>query len=321
MKLKFYSPLILKYIELSYLYKMKYTTKQTKSLLETVMDIYKGISKQKAKQIISHSEFTISGNRIEKHLDTVIPEGIILELVSKGKELRSKDTKSKLKPKTVLFEDKYLLAALKPAGILSCASRNDKVDYSFHKELEYFISERDRKKTRLFVIHRIDREVEGILMFAKTEEMQIEMKHIWPDVTKKYMALTEKKPSKTSGVIENWLKDTESQKVKEYNYEISGSKFAKTEYRFIKGEKKYSLIEVTLHTGRKNQIRVHLSGIGCPIVGDRKYGAEPLPVRQIRLAAWSMEFVHPKTGNTMEIKYQPGNQFFNPSQKEDEKYK
>ncbi len=300
---------------------MKYKTKHTKGLLDTVMDIYQGISKQKAKQIIAHSDITVNNENIVKHLDTLITEGVTIEIVAKGQIPKFSKSDKKLKTKIILFEDRFLIAAFKPAGILSCASKNDKVDYSFHKELEHFISERDRKKARLFVIHRIDREVEGVLLFAKSEEMQMKMKDIWKDVTKKYYALTEKKPLKDSGVIENWLKDTDSQKVKAYHKEVNGSKFAKTEYRFIRDEKKYSLLEITLHTGRKNQIRVHLSGIGCPIAGDRKYGAEANPVRQIRLAAYYMEFIHPITGKKTDIKYQPIDQFYSPSQKENETYK
>jgi RluA family pseudouridine synthase len=300
---------------------MKYKIKHTQGLLETLLEVYKGISKQKAKQILAHSDFMVDGKPMDKHPETILFEGNELEIISKGDVSKPQRIRGKKRPVTIFYEDKYLLAALKPAGFLSCASKHDKVDYSFHKELEHFVSERDEKKTRLFICHRIDREVEGILMFAKTEELQEKVKDTWPEVTKKYLALTERKPEKESGVIQNWLRDTELQKVKEYYKEVTGSKFAKTEYRFVRQEKKYSLVEVTLHTGRKNQIRVHLSGIGCPIVGDRKYGAAASPIRQIRLSACYMELKHPVTGKTIEIKYQPSEQFFAPSMKEDEKYK
>jgi 23S rRNA-/tRNA-specific pseudouridylate synthase len=117
------------------------------------------------------------------------------------------------------------------------------------------------------------------------------------------------------------LKDSESRKVKAYFKEVKGSKLAKTEYRYLRQESSYSLVEVTLHTGRKNQIRVHLSDIGCPIVGDRKYGAQATPVRQIRLAAYYIDMTHPVSGKRLEMKYQPDERFFKPSKKEDEHYK
>ncbi len=223
---------------------MKYKIKQTQTLLEAVMEIYKGVSKQKAKQILAHSDFSIEGNTVDKHPHTIIPEGMTLEIISKGDEQKPRKVKGRLKVYTIFYEDQYLLAALKPAGLLSCASKYDKVDYSFHKELEHFISQRDEKKTRLFICHRIDREVEGILLFAKTEELQKTVKDSWHEVTKKYLALTENKPKVESGIIQNWLKDNESRKVKAYFKEVKGSKLAKTEYRYLRQESVYALVEV-----------------------------------------------------------------------------
>ena len=160
----------------SYSIFMKYKIKHTQGLLETLLEVYKGISKQKAKQILAHSDFMVDGKPIDKHPETILFEGNELEIISKGDVSKPQRIRGKKRPVTIFYEDKYLLAALKPAGFLSCASKHDKVDYSFHKELEHFVSERDEKKTRLFICHRIDREVEGILMFAKTEELQEKVK-------------------------------------------------------------------------------------------------------------------------------------------------
>lgn len=300
---------------------MKYTVKKTSTLLETVMEIYRGVSKQKAKQIISHSEFLINGKKSDRLPNKIIEQGQILEILSIDKNSPKAKLPTRNNPVSLYYEDEYFIVALKPAGILACGSKNDKVNYSFHKELEKFISERNDNKTRLWVVHRIDREVEGLILFAKTEEIQTKIKENWQDVIKKYIALTENKPPENFGIIENWLKDTFEQKVIELKKETADAKFAKTEYTFLKQEKRYYLVEIKLHTGRKNQIRVHLSGIGCPIVGDRKYGAVAKPTRQIRLAANYLEFKHPITGKTVELKYQPASKFFNPSQNADEKYK
>jgi 23S rRNA pseudouridine1911/1915/1917 synthase len=300
---------------------MKYKIKKTAGLLETVLEIYKGVSKQKAKQILSHSEFILDGKKIDRHPNTQVGEGSFLEINSIDKSNGKTKLPTRARPISIYFEDDYFLVALKPASILSCGSKTEKMNYSFHKELEKFMTERDDKKTRLWVVHRIDREVEGLNLFAKTEEYQTMIKENWQHVIKKYLALTENRPKTDTGFIESWLKDTAEQKVIELKKETADSKFAKTEYTYLRAEKKFHLLEIKLHTGRKNQIRVHLSGIGCPIVGDRKYGASPKPERQIRLAAYYLEFKHPVTGKTVELKYQPAAKFFNPSNKEDEKYK
>jgi 23S rRNA-/tRNA-specific pseudouridylate synthase len=251
----------------------------------------------------------------------VIKEGDVIEIKDRQKSKRKTNLPTRNNPISIFFEDDFLIVALKPAGILSCGSKEEKVNYSFHKELEEFLTKREDKKVRLWVVHRIDREVEGLILFAKSEKIQIKIKENWENVIKKYLALCEHKPKLNHGTIENWLKDSSTQKVIEYSKEVRESKFAKTEYTFLRQEKSYFLLEIKLHTGRKNQIRVHLSGIGCPIVGDRKYGAEANPVRQIRLAAFQLVFDHPVNGKLHDLRYNPSAAFFNPSQKKDEKYK
>lgn len=299
---------------------MKYKTKKAATLFDTIMEIYFGVSKQKAKQIISHSEFIIDGKKIDKYPKQIIEAGVILEIVKESKSQQNK-LPSRNNPVAIYFEDNHLIVALKPPGILSCGDKSDQNTKTFHKLLEAYLFQRDEKKKRLWIIHRLDKEVEGFIMFAKSEEMQMTMKENWQMVNKKYLALTENRPIKDNGFIEGWLKDGPLQKVLPYKKEVEGSKFAKTEFQYIRQEKSFHLLELTLHTGRKNQIRVQLSDIGCPIVGDRKYGADDSFKRQIRLAAFYLEFVHPVTDERIILEYKPIARFFNPSKNEDENYK
>lgn len=299
---------------------MKYTLKNTLSLFEAVMEMYKGISKQKAKQLIGYSDFILNGEKISRNPTQILETGSKLEIVQQGKNRELNRIPDHRTPVIIYFEDRFLLIAIKPAGILSCGNRDQAINNSYHKVLENFLSDREQKKVRLWVIHRLDREVEGLIVFAKSEKIQQQLKAIWADVTKKYLALTENKPDPPKGIIQNWLKDT-TQKVIASEKEIPGSRFAKTEYTYIKAEKTYHLIEVKLHTGRKNQIRVHLAGIHCPIVGDRKYGADASVVRQIRLAACELDFIHPATQKKVSVQYKPPKRFYRPSQDQDEKYR
>ena len=300
---------------------MKYTLKKSSTLLEAVMEIYKGISKQKAKQILGHSDFLLDGKKIKRHAMLKIEAGKVLEIIHHEKNRIQNRIPDKRTPVAIYYEDLYFVIAMKPAGILSCGHKDLPVNNSYHKVLESYLSDRDEKKVRLWVVHRLDREVEGLILFARSEKFQARIKEMWPQVTKKYLALTENKPEPPSGIIENWLIDTSMQKVIASEEQVEGSKFAYSEYKYIKKVKNYHLIEIQLHTGRKNQIRVHMAGINCPIVGDRKYGADASVVRQVRLASCSIEFVHPFTQKQVSVKYSPPARFFNPSQKNDEKYK
>lgn len=300
---------------------MKYSVKQTATLLEVVLEIFKGTSRQKARQKISHSDILVNGEKIIRNAKQVIMAGSVVELIPVENNTGVSQKPDRKNPVVLYFEDQYLVAGLKPAGILSCESEDEAVDMSYHKLLENFLSGRENTKVRLYVIHRLDREVEGLILFAKSRSIMKKVKDNWQLGTKRYLALTENKPEPPHGIIENWISDTPTHKVITHSQEVPGSKFAKSAYTFLREVKNYYLVEVTLFTGRKNQIRVHLSGIGCPIVGDRKYGADAKINRQIRLAAYHLELPHPATQRMIVLDYRPSQRFFAPSETTDERYK
>jgi 23S rRNA pseudouridine1911/1915/1917 synthase len=300
---------------------MKYVAKRDASLLDSIIEMHTGISKQKAKQIASYYEISINGQVIKNHPKAMVLQGQTVELKKTVRGNEKVTHPDRNRPIAIYFEDKYIIVALKPAGILSCRDKNQETVNSFHKVLEAFILHRDEQRLRLWPVHRLDKEVEGLILFAKSESLQEKIKQDWQSVTKKYLALVEGQPSITSGTIEGWLKENRDQMVMVYNKEIEGSKFSKTDYTFLRKEGKYHLLEITLHTGRKNQIRAHLSHIGCPIVGDRKYGADGSVNRQVRLAAYKLNFNHPETGVPIDLNYMPAAKFFKPSATEDENYR
>lgn len=219
-------------------------------------------------------------------------------------------------PFTVLFEDHDLIAVDKPAGISTSSvdgSRN------VRDELSDYLRDLSKGKFRAWVIHRLDKEVSGIVLFAKTEEVMEMVKARWEETEKHYYALVEGAPPEPSGTIKSWLIEDGRQKVHSSGNTETG-KLAITDYKVIKTLGKHTLLDITTQTGRKNQIRVHLSDIGCPIVGDRKYGANADFVRRVRLHAYSLTFPHPLKDTPVTIRTRMPEGFLEPKNK-NEKYK
>jgi len=201
-------------------------------------------------------------------------------------------------PFPVLYEDQHIIAVDKPAG-----TSTSSVDGS--QSIQKIVSEHLRKITkgtvRAFVVHRLDKEVSGVLLFAKSELAMNNLKENWKETEKHYYALVEGTPKEPEGTIKSWLVEDKSLKMHSAK-ESEKAKFAITHYTTIKQVNKNTLLDIKIETGRKNQIRVHLSDIGCPIVGDRKYGASAEFVRRIRLHAYYLSFPHPATGETLTLK-------------------
>jgi 23S rRNA pseudouridine1911/1915/1917 synthase len=155
-----------------------------------------------------------------------------------------------------------------------------------------------RGRERVWVVHRLDRETSGVMIFAKNEAAKTALQSGWDAVEKKYLAVVEGAPPRESGTFESWL--DESNPLKVYAG-ASGpdARHATTHYRVTKKGAKTTLVELTLETGRRHQIRVQLAEAGCPIVGDKKYGAETNPIKRIALHATTLRFKHPVTGKEM----------------------
>lgn len=194
-------------------------------------------------------------------------------------------------PFKILHEDEDLLVVFKPAGVLSSGRTTEKIRSMFGMVNKY-VTNKTRDRQRAYTVHRLDREVCGLLMFAKSEEAKFFMQDHWKDVEKRYYAVVEGFPQKKSGTITSFLKENSQQVVYSVDREEEGAKWAVTHYKMLEYNEiaQRSLLEVQLETGRKNQIRVHLSDLGCPIVGDRKYGADASEKRPIHLMAFYLSF-------------------------------
>jgi 23S rRNA pseudouridine1911/1915/1917 synthase len=202
-----------------------------------------------------------------------------------------------LLPFPVLYEDKHIIVVDKPAGKPTSSTDGS---LSIYEIISEYLKDRSKGKTRAYVVHRLDKEVSGALLFAKSREMMEKIKENWIKTEKHYYALVEGIPEKDEGTIKSWLIEDKSQKVHS-THESASAKFSITNYKILKRLNNYGLLDIKTDTGRKNQIRVHLSDIGCPIVGDHKYGASDDFIRRIRLHAYSLSFPHPVSGEMMTV--------------------
>lgn len=234
---------------------------------------------------------------------------------------KNHNTKSRLE---VIYEDDWLIVVDKPAGMLSMSTgkENEVTAYSILRD--HF--------GRVFIVHRLDRETSGLLVFAKDEDTKFSLQENWNEAVleRKYIAILEGDIADEEGWIESWLyENPKSMKVHSYPIEAAdleaarcgecrkaqrnGWQFAsthcKTIQRGIIEGKQYTKIEFELETGRKNQIRVHSEWIGHPIAGDRKYGARSNPLGRLALHAQSLSFIHPWTGKTLRFTSHPPRQF------------
>ncbi|OFX59105.1 MAG: hypothetical protein A2046_15060 [Bacteroidetes bacterium GWA2_30_7] len=292
---------------------MKFTSDKQINLFDFIMYKLNLGSKTKGKKIIKYSNILVNGKAVNDQ-KYILEKGDEIILEREKTNIRKIDSKS-----PILYEDDYLIIANKPAGILTYGIGEDKYK-SFYGIISTYINQNVKRMIQLYVVHRLDREVSGLLIFAKSESTQYQLKENWKNVEKLYYALVEKRPEKDFGTIESWLRDHNDKLTVISGIETPDSKFAITHYKVLKQIGDYFLLEVRLETGRKNQIRVHMADIGCPIVGDYRYGADKKFKRQVRLCAYSLKFPHPKSGKEISVQIKLTKSFLNP-ENNDEKYK
>ena len=197
----------------------------------------------------------------------------------------------------VLYEDEAILVAEKPAGLLTIATEKVKTETLYYL-LNEMLKKRKLYRERIFIVHRLDRDASGLLVFAKNERAKRTLQADWENVEKKYYAVAEGAPLEASGEIRSHL--VENKAMRTFSVEPSErSRLSVTHYRLLKKSRSYSLLEIRLDTGRKHQIRAHLSELGIPIVGDEKYGAQSNPLRRLGLHAFFLSIFHPVSGKKM----------------------
>lgn len=198
----------------------------------------------------------------------------------------------------IRHEDADILVIEKPPGLLSIASPSEEEKTAYAFLTNHVRLGNPRGRERVWVVHRLDRETSGLMIFAKNEPAKVALQDGWDAVEKKYLAVVEGAPSSDAGKFDSHLDESNPLKVYVAN-EGPETRHALTRYRVTKKGKTTTLVELTLETGRRHQIRVQLAAAGCPIVGDKKYGAETNPIKRIALHASTLRFPHPVTRKEM----------------------
>ena len=210
-------------------------------------------------------------------------------------------------PKTVLpsgikicFEDASIIVIDKPANLLSIATETEQVKTAYFQLTEYLRRGNEMSRDRVWIVHRLDRETSGLMVFAKSPQAKAALQTGWEKAVKRYEAVVEGKLKSESGVLASDL--DESHPLRVYSAPPSEStRHAVTHYRVLARREWRTLVELTLETGRRHQIRVQLADAGCPIVGDEKYGAKSDPAKRLGLHACGLRFPHPETGREMKF--------------------
>lgn len=205
----------------------------------------------------------------------------------------------------ILYEDKFIIIINKPANLLTISTEKEKERTLYHYVYDYL--KKKNKKNKVFIVHRLDKDTSGIVMFAKEESIKFYMQENWNKVIRNYVAIVNGKVKEKKGVLKSYLNETKTHFT--YSVKDKNGQLAITEYEKILENKKYTMLSLNLKTGRKNQIRVQLSDIGNPIVGDKKYGIKKDPIRRMALHANYMEFIHPKTKERIVIDIDIPNSF------------
>ncbi len=211
---------------------------------------------------------------------------------------RGSNNRGRLRGIVILYEDSDILVADKPAGLLTMGTDTEKTKTAYYILTDYVRKGCAKSRKRIFIVHRLDRETSGVLVFAKSEEAKLRLQGQWKDVEKKYLAVVYGRLTDKAGTISSYLAENRARVVYSTTDTTKG-RLAQTAYKVLKETKRFSLLEITLLTGRKNQIRVHLTDKGHPVVGDKKYGKDNEGYKRLALHSKSILFKHPISGKRL----------------------
>lgn len=270
-----------------------------------------GISRNRAKDLLSGRAVSVDRKLTTRH-DTPLRVGEVVR-VSRHRQ----NTMLLNKYVKIVYEDKNIVVIEKSEGILSMASSPKQ--YCIKKVLDEYFEKRHFKCTA-HVVHRLDRETSGLMIYAKDIETAKILEDNWHEMVydRRYIALLCGSMKQEGGTVQSWLRESKSL-VTYSSPTDNGGKFAVTHYHRLKSSDDFSLVEMKLETGRKNQIRVHMADLGYPVAGDQKYGNGRDPIHRLALHAFRLNFIHPITHEEMQFETPIPKEFlkfFNTEEKE-----
>ena len=272
---------------------LKFNVTEESQLMDFLMKKLDGISRSKVKRMLANKVVSVNGERTTQ-FDFALQPGMTVEI---GKPTaRERFHHPKLQ---IVYEDKYLVVIDKREGLLTNSPTKDK-DTAQAILNDYFIATQQR--CRAHTIHRLDRDTSGLMLFAKSKNIALMFEENWKETVydRRYVAVVSGEMERQSGIVESWLKDNKAF-ITYSSPTDNGGKFAQTYYETLMTYRGYSLVELKLETGRKNQIRVHMADIGHPVVGDVKYGNGDNSLGRLCLHAYKLCFHHPLKDKDMEF--------------------
>ena len=271
----------------------RWNVSKNTELLPFLLDILSGQSATSIKNLLKHRCVAVN-DKITSQFNQILQPGDWVTVVS------SKDKRFGLDhPKLqVLFEDDFIVVVNKAAGLHSVDTTGHGVENAAGI-LEQYLKKKSPNK-RIYVVHRLDRDTSGVMLFAKSREAQNKLVADWNDrvLERIYIALAEGKFDHPSGTIDSYLYE-DDRKIVHSTQDSSKGLRAITHYQVLRENHDFSLLKLELETGRTNQIRVHLQSMGHPVAGDAKYGAKTNPIQRLGLHAKTIKFYHPVTGKIL----------------------
>ena len=273
----------------------QYVVKEPCELLEFLLKTFQGQSRNSVKSLLGSHRVSIDGAPVTQFNFKLYPGDTI---IISDSPIRKK-TRSNL---PIIYEDENLIVINKPTKLLSVPSDNEKGSTAFRMVNDY-LQQKD-KHNRAFIVHRLDEDTSGVLMFAKNDKMAKALTDgdNWNNLTKKrgYYAIVEGQLPNKEGTISSYLKKN-SQNMMYSSKKKGDGQLAITHYKVIQESQLYTLVDVNIDTGRKNQIRVHLGDLGHNVIGDDKYGNPSNPLKRLGLHAYCLELTHPITKKKMKF--------------------
>ncbi len=261
-------------------------------LLQFLIEKFPEKSRTAIKSLLAHKQITVD-DMVTTKFDHPLKKGQMVFLNKK----RS-DEKPRFRGLRIVHEDADIIVIDKASGMLSMASETEKQKTAYSILSEYV--KRFNPKNLIFIVHRLDRDTSGLMMFAKSKRVQEVLQTDWNNaiIERSYIAVVEGCVETPEGTVTSWLKENKAMVMYSSQTPDDGQK-AITHYKVLKSNKLFSMLDVKLETGRKNQIRIHMKDIGFPVTGDKKYGGKLNPIGQMGLHARVLAFKHPVTGKAL----------------------
>jgi 23S rRNA pseudouridine1911/1915/1917 synthase len=261
-------------------------------LLPYLLTLPMRLSRKEAKDLLRFGAVTIPGHAQVRHDTRLKPGDVVTIATRKSPSAAAPD----LKDLKIVHLDDAIVVIDKPAGLLTMGSEREKERTAHRIINEHLKALTNVKQQQAFIVHRLDRETSGLMMLARSEAVQTALQKNWKVVTKRYQAVVDGQPPEASGTLVDRLAENAALMVRRVP---SHGELAITHYRVMRRHAGRSLLELTIATGRKHQIRVQLAGAGCPVLGDRKYGGRDDAARRLALHSCELSFCHPLTGEAM----------------------